>query len=96
MFRKEALESRKMIWHGKALLLPGIPPIIVIFFCLFFLSFFLYFVITKDYTRRVTVSGEVTTWPRPVNIYSDVQGFVVDRFVTEGQVVKKEYTAISN
>lgn len=89
MFRKEALEGRKMIWHGKALLLPGIPPIIVIFFCLFFLSFFLYFVITKDYTRRVTVSGEVTTWPRPVNIYSDVQGFVVDRFVTEGQVVKK-------
>ncbi|ECV5257936.1 HlyD family secretion protein [Salmonella enterica subsp. houtenae] len=89
MFRKEALEGRKMIWHGKALLLPGIPPIIVIFFCLFFLSFFLYFVITKDYTRRVTVSGEVTTWPRPVNIYADVQGFVVDRFVTEGQVVKK-------
>lgn len=89
MFRKEALEGRKMIWHGKALLLPGIPPIIVIFFCLFFLSFFLYFVITKDYTRRVTVSGEVTTWPRPVNIYSDVQGFVVDRFVTERQVVKK-------
>ncbi|EAN4435421.1 colicin V secretion protein CvaA, partial [Salmonella enterica] len=27
MFRKEALEGRKMIWHGKALLLPGIPPI---------------------------------------------------------------------
>ncbi|EAT8661815.1 colicin V secretion protein CvaA, partial [Salmonella enterica] len=24
MFRKEALEGRKMIWHGKALLLPGI------------------------------------------------------------------------
>ncbi|ECP3136541.1 colicin V secretion protein CvaA, partial [Salmonella enterica] len=22
MFRKEALEGRKMIWHGKALLLP--------------------------------------------------------------------------
>lgn len=45
--------------------------------------------IAEDYTRRVTVIGEITTWPRPVNIYSGVQGFVVERFVTEGQIVKK-------
>ncbi|EAA9673550.1 colicin V secretion protein CvaA, partial [Salmonella enterica] len=48
-----------------------------------------FFVIAEDYTRRVTVIGEITTWPRPVNIYSGVQGFVVERFVTEGQIVKK-------
>lgn len=89
MFRKEALEGRRMLWRGRALLLPGIPPVVVISVCLLFLFSFLFFVITKDYTRRVTVSGEITTWPRPVNIYSDVQGVVVDRFVTEGQSVKK-------
>lgn len=53
------------------------------------------FVIAEDYTRRVTVSGEITTWPRPVNIYSGVQGFVVNRFVTEGQIVKK-FTTLSD
>lgn len=96
MFRKEALEGRRMLWRGRALLLPGIPPVVVISVCLLFLFSFLFFVITKDYTRRVTVSGEITTWPRPVNIYSDVQGVVVDRFVTEGQIVKKKYTSLSN
>ncbi|EIP9036470.1 HlyD family secretion protein, partial [Salmonella enterica] len=41
------------------------------------------------YTRRVNVSGEITTWPRPVNIYSSVQGFIVKQFVTEGQEIRK-------
>ncbi|ECO4993140.1 colicin V secretion protein CvaA, partial [Salmonella enterica] len=26
MFRQELLENRKMLWRGRALLLPGIPP----------------------------------------------------------------------
>ncbi|EKS2348878.1 HlyD family secretion protein, partial [Salmonella enterica] len=89
MFRKEALEGRRMTWRGNALLLPGVPPLVVALACLFFLFTFLLFVITGDYTRRVTVSGEITTWPRAINIYSSIQGFVVDRFVTEGQIVKK-------
>ncbi|ENL4830190.1 HlyD family secretion protein [Salmonella enterica subsp. enterica serovar Teko] len=89
MFRKEALEGRRMTWRGEALLLPGVPPLVVTATCLLFLFSFLFFVITEDYTRRVTVSGEITTWPRPANIYSGVQGFVVERFVTEGQIVKK-------
>ncbi|EEO1484473.1 HlyD family secretion protein, partial [Salmonella enterica] len=42
-----------------------------------------------SYTRRVNVSGEITTWPRPVNIYSSVQGFIVKQFVTEGQEIRK-------
>ncbi|EBV8366026.1 HlyD family secretion protein [Salmonella enterica] len=89
MFRKEALEGRRMTWRGNALLLPGASPLVVAAACLLFLFSFLFFVITEDYTRRITVSGEITTWPRPVNIYSGVQGFVVERFVTEGQIVKK-------
>ncbi|ECG9874971.1 HlyD family secretion protein, partial [Salmonella enterica] len=47
------------------------------------------FVIMGSYTRRVNVSGEITTWPRPVNIYSSVQGFIVKQFVTEGQEIRK-------
>lgn len=49
---------------------------------------FLVFIICGTYTRRVNVVGEVTTWPRAVNVYSGVQGFVVKQFVTEGQSIK--------
>lgn len=89
MFRQELLENRKMLWRGRALLLPGIPPLLVISVCIIFLTVFITFVIMGSYTRRVNVSGEVTTWPRPVNIYSSVQGFIVKQFVTEGQEIRK-------
>ncbi|EIJ8606624.1 HlyD family secretion protein [Salmonella enterica] len=83
------LENRKMLWRGRALLLPGIPPLLVISVCIIFLTVFITFVIMGSYTRRVNVSGEITTWPRPVNIYSSVQGFIVKQFVTEGQEIRK-------
>ncbi|EBA4369093.1 HlyD family secretion protein [Salmonella enterica] len=57
--------------------------------CIIFLTVFITFVIMGSYTRRVNVSGEITTWPRPVNIYSSVQGFIVKQFVTEGQEIRK-------
>ncbi|EGG0050587.1 HlyD family secretion protein [Salmonella enterica] len=78
-----------MLWRGRALLLPGIPPLLVISVCIIFLTVFITFVIMGSYTRRVNVSGEITTWPRPVNIYSSVQGFIVKQFVTEGQEIRK-------
>lgn len=89
MFRQELLENRKMLWRGRALLLPGIPPLLAISVCIIFLTVFITFVIMGSYTRRVNVSGEITTWPRPVNIYSSVQGFIVKQFVTEGQEIRK-------
>lgn len=89
MFRQELLENRKILWRGRALLLPGIPPLLVISVCIIFLTVFITFVIMGSYTRRVNVSGEITTWPRPVNIYSSVQGFIVKQFVTEGQEIRK-------
>ncbi|EEE3934223.1 HlyD family efflux transporter periplasmic adaptor subunit [Salmonella enterica subsp. enterica serovar Rubislaw] len=78
-----------MLWRGRALLLPGIPPLLVISVCIIFLTVFITFVIMGSYTRRVNVSGEITTRPRPVNIYSSVQGFIVKQFVTEGQEIRK-------
>lgn len=89
MFRREALENRKMKWRGHAILLPGIPLWLIMSGCTLFFVAFLTFVITGTYTRRINVSGEVTTWPRAVNVYSSVQGFVVKQFVHEGQVIRK-------
>ncbi len=35
------------------------------------------------------MSGEITTWPRAVNIFSGVQGIVVKQFVYEGGIINK-------
>lgn len=89
LFRKDAIENRKMKWRGRAILLPGIPLWLSVSSCIFFFVAFLAFVIACDYTRRVNVSGEITTWPRAVNIYSGVQGVVVKQFVHEGEIINK-------
>lgn len=88
LFRQEAIDNQKTKWRGRALLLPGIPVWLVTGFCALFLIAFLVFIIAGNYTRRVSVSGEVTTNPRTINIYSRAQGFVVKKFVNEGQIVK--------
>ncbi|WP_458131954.1 HlyD family secretion protein [Pseudomonas sp. R3-41] len=89
LFRQEAIEGRKIKWRGRAILLRGSPPWVVLLACSFFMTSLLMLIMNATYVRRVNVSGEITTWPRPVNIQSNVQGFVVNQFVTEGQVVKK-------
>ncbi|ATM23240.1 TPA: HlyD family secretion protein [Raoultella ornithinolytica] len=78
-----------MKWRGRAILLPGIPLWLTMLGSIAFITAFLTFVIAGTYSRRVNVSSEVTTWPRAVNIYSGVQGFVVRQFVHEGQSIKK-------
>lgn len=87
MFRQEAIQNRKKKWHGKVLLLPGIPFWLIASACCLFLTLFLIFVITGSYTRRVNVTGEITTYPRAANVYSSVQGVVIKQFVQEGQAI---------
>ena len=89
MFRQKAIDSRKIKWQGDALLLPAIPVWLVSMFSLFFFIILLLFVIFGSYTRRVNVSGEITTYPRDIRVYSPVQGYITQKFVTEGQKVKQ-------
>ncbi|MCT4717359.1 HlyD family secretion protein [Enterobacteriaceae bacterium H18W14] len=89
MFRKDALENRKRKWNGQAILLPGIPLWLTMLGSIFFIAAFMTFIIAGTYSRRVNVIGEITTWPRAVNIYSGVQGIVVRQFVHEGQSIKR-------
>ncbi|MGM7649779.1 HlyD family secretion protein [Serratia marcescens] len=89
MFRREAIENRARKWRGRAVLLPGIPLWLIVAFCSVFLLSFLTFILSGTYTRRVNVSGEITSYPRAVNISSGFQGFIIKKFVTEGQMVKK-------
>lgn len=87
MFRQEAINHQKMKWRGRALLLPGIPFWLTTGLCLFFIVAFLTFIIAGTYTRRATVTGEITSYPRAANVYSTVQGVVVKQLVTEGQLI---------
>lgn len=89
MFRKEALESRKKTWCGNAVLLPAVPVWLVMAVSLFFLTCLMAAIISGSYTRRINVQGEISTWPRPVNVYSGVQGFVVKQFIKEGDSIRK-------
>lgn len=88
MFRQEAIDNQKMKWRGRALLLPGIPFWVIASLCFLFITAFLVFIIAANYTRRVNVTGEISTYPRVANFYSGVQGVIVKEFVTEGQVIK--------
>ncbi|MBB1584760.1 HlyD family secretion protein [Serratia sp. OS31] len=88
MFRQEAIDNQRMKWSGRVLLLPGIHFGFIAGLCLFFLVAFFVFVIAGTYTRRVNVTGEISTYPRAANVYSTVQGVVVKQFVTEGAVIK--------
>jgi len=85
MFRKDAVTHHA--WHARVLLLPGVPWGWVASGCALFMALLLLFLIYGSYTRRVTVSGEVSTFPRAANLYATVQGVVVKQFVKEGQNV---------
>lgn len=87
MFRQAAIDNHNMKWSGRALLLPGIPFWLITGLCLVFIVAFLTFIIAGTYCRRVNVTGEITSYPRAANVYSTVQGVVVKKFVTEGQVI---------
>ncbi|HEI9768466.1 TPA: HlyD family secretion protein [Morganella morganii] len=89
MFRKAALDNRKMKWRGKALLLPGIPLWLIIVCSFLFLMVFLTLILSGSYTRRVSVTGEITTNPRAVTVYAGVQGFITGQYVNEGQIIRK-------
>ncbi|WP_205950444.1 HlyD family secretion protein [Pantoea stewartii] len=89
MFRQEALENRKRKWTGKAMLLKGAPVWVSLAVTFSFVIAFLAFIIYGSFTRRINVAGEVTTFPRPVNVYSPGPGYVEKQYVNAGDFIKK-------
>lgn len=87
IFREEALKHQSQRWVGKALLLSGIPywfvtasaALFIIVICVFLFSF--------SYTRRVSVPGEIVTLPHAINVYSPIQGYVINAHVKVGDVI---------
>ncbi|WP_241648732.1 HlyD family secretion protein [Rosenbergiella collisarenosi] len=88
MFREEAVEHKRNGWKGRAILLEGVPTWLVCVLISLLVAVFLAFIFLGNYTRRINVTGEVTTLPRPARIYSPTQGVITQIFKQEGDEVR--------
>ncbi|WP_201149549.1 HlyD family secretion protein [Klebsiella michiganensis] len=89
IYRKEAIEYKKIHWKGKALLLAGIPAWLVTLLASLFLLALVLSLIFCTFTQRIDVRGEVITLPHSVNVFAPQQGFVVNQHVKVGDIVNK-------
>ncbi|HDL7912489.1 TPA: HlyD family secretion protein [Yersinia enterocolitica] len=87
MFRQEALDYQKNKWTGKALLISGVPVWLTVIVSSVFVIVLLLAIIFGDYTRRINIHGEVTTFPRSINIFASQQGFITKSLVSVGDDV---------
>ncbi|HDT5146810.1 TPA: HlyD family secretion protein [Klebsiella michiganensis] len=92
IYRKEAIEYKKIHWKGKALLLAGIPAWLVTLLASLFLIALVLSLILCTFTQRIDVRGEVITLPHSVNVFAPQQGFVVNQHVKVGDIVNKGQT----
>ncbi|HHR1028820.1 HlyD family secretion protein [Klebsiella michiganensis] len=89
IYRKEAIEYKKIHWKGKALLLAGITAWLVTLLASLFLLALVLSLIFCTFTQRIDVRGEVITLPHSVNVFAPQQGFVVNQHVKVGDIVNK-------
>ena len=89
LFRQEAIDHLKTRWLGQALLVGRYPLWAIVSATAFFIAVLLTVIVFCDYTRRISVFGEVTSLPRAVNIFSPGQGFISRAWKQAGDSVKK-------
>ncbi|MDN8540479.1 HlyD family secretion protein [Erwinia sp. BC051422] len=89
LYRQSAITHRTNVWKGKALLVRGLPVWVHLLITAIFLISLTLLLTFGSYTHRVTVSGELASVPRPVTVASPDQGFVINKFVSPGDNVKK-------
>lgn len=89
LYRKEAIEYKKLHWKGKALLLAGMPAWLIVILSSCFLIALISTLILCTFTQRIDVRGEVITLPHSVNVFAPQQGFVLNQYVKVGDIVKK-------
>jgi len=86
-FRPEVTQHQQARWNGKVLLLSGWPAWVTVLLTAVFMAALLAFLAFGTYTRRITVSGEVTTAPHTINLFAPEQGVVSRLLVADGQTV---------
>ena len=86
-FRPEVTQHQQARWNGKVLLLNGWPAWITLLLTAAFMVALLALLLFGNYTRRITVSGEVITAPHTINLFAPEQGVVSQLLVADGQTV---------
>ncbi|MDN0089243.1 HlyD family secretion protein [Yersinia nurmii] len=89
IFRKEVLDNQKARWNGKALLIKGVSPWIVLTVSIAIILMLIALLTLGEYTRRINITGEVITESHAINLFSPQQGFITQSLVSVGQSVKK-------
>lgn len=89
LFRQAFLDRKNRRWFGDALLVSGIPSILILVSILLILALFLAFIFYFEFTRRINVSGEVLSMPQPVTLYSPQPAVILHSFYKSGQFVEK-------
>lgn len=87
LFRREVSQHLQARHEGQVLLVTGWPLWMTLCATGILMTALVLFLLFGSFTRRVTVSGEVTTWPHTVNLFAPEQGVVSRLLVTTGQVV---------
>ncbi len=88
IFRKEALRHRGEHWQGKAVILAGIPRWFTALFTTLFFTLALLLLFFGNGYRKVKVSGELISEPRPVTVYSLHQGVISQSFIAPGSQIR--------
>ncbi|TQI79166.1 colicin V secretion protein [Serratia fonticola] len=86
-FRPEVIQHQQTRWNGKVLLLTGWPSWITVLLTAGFMVALLAFLVFASFTRRINVSGEVTTEPHTINLFAPEQGVISQLLVANGQRV---------
>ncbi|RMO79045.1 HlyD family efflux transporter periplasmic adaptor subunit [Pseudomonas syringae group genomosp. 3] len=89
LFRPEALSSRQINWLGEIILVRPVSFTVLSLIALFFTATVVTFIICASYTKRSTVQGQLIYASGQLKIHSPQYGLVLQRFVEEGQSVKK-------
>ncbi|NHB57702.1 HlyD family secretion protein [Acinetobacter shaoyimingii] len=90
LFRDDALEAQKSNWIGNVILLRPFSFTVLTGFAAFFAIILLLFLFFGSYTKRSTVMGQLMPNTGLIRVYAKEGGIVTEKFVKEGQTVKKD------
>ncbi len=89
LFRLEALASRQVNWLGEIVLVRPVSFTVLTLIAVLFAVMVVTFFLCGSYTKRSTVPGQLVPSSGQLKIHSPQYGLVLERFVEEGQLVKR-------
>lgn len=89
LFRLEAVTSRQVNWLGEIVLIKPVSFAVLTIVATLSAALVVGFFLFGSYTKRITVPGQLVLFSGQLKIRSPQYGLVLERFVEEGQPIKK-------